>query len=914
MQPSGTGVNGVLLVGEALGEQEALEGTPFVGQSGKMLDKMLTRGGLNKDDFKIANAVWCRPPNNKLSGMYYMAEAIQHCSPYLDGVIASFKPKCIVALGSVAAHRLLPDLHSGIIDARGYAFWSKQYNTWVIPTIHPSFVMRGKTAWAQVLIHDIQRGVDIAKLGHTPDVLDYSLDPTPAEALKWVEEFEAYAEVHPDLYLSCDIETPHKDADEEGLDLEDGADYVLLRCGYSYRDFHALSIPWDGPYRQVHERLLGHACHKVWWNGSFDIPRVLSQGIQIGGASHDGMDAWHVLNSDLKKSLGFVAPFFRPGIHMWKHMSKERPAYYNAIDADVAGSNMRGTIDLLKKHGMWKVYEEFVIELDPVYAAMTRAGMPVDLAQRVQASKQLIEKRNAVRLRIEQLVPSNLKNLQPKGGYVRPPQDLTGLTQFTVDGVTNNYCSACGLKSPPKAHFKSKVQKLCHCGAKWTARHRCDRREKIERETNECVGATVLSKVEGEQRWARVAPFLPSTKNIIAYQKYNKHALMYDGRGPDKKLTTNSKAIKKLIGKYPKDEFYPLVDVDRDLTKVGGTYCGWWDDKSGKVVGGFPTGRDGRIHPHFRHTPSTLRSSCVAPNLQNVPRGDPKNPDAVQNLVKSMFVAPPGKTFWESDFSGIEAVLVGYHANDKDFITLAKTDIHSYFTAYNLHRIGVLPYADLPQLHWSPSDLREALNGIKRRFKAERDIGKRCIHAGNYRVGPSKLHEEYPEWFPRVKDASAVLAFYYDLFPSITKWHERICLQVDKTAVTRNSFGHVHRFYQVLNWERKGTDWNWSYSDDAKRLIAFGPQSDAAFIGKRALKVLYYSTEVGPDLRLFIHDSCFGESDLDRLDRIVPIVKEVMERPVPELPLPPEWGMGQYLTIGSEQKVGTCWGDMHDIK
>lgn len=921
MQPSGTGVNGVLLVGEALGEEEAIQGLPFVGKSGAALDKMLTRGGLNKDDFKIANTIWCRPPNNKISGMYWAEEAIAKCSPYLDGVIHSFKPKCIVALGVTAFKRLVPNVYSGIMEARGYVFWSSEYQTWVIPTLHPAFVIRGKTAFAQVIIHDIQRAVDIARDGHKEDVLDYLLDPTASEALKWVEEFEAYAKVHPDVYLSCDIETPGKDADEEGLDLEDGADYVLLRCGYSYRDYHALSIPWDGPYRQVHERLLGHSCSKVWWNGSFDIPRILSQGVLINGASHDGMDAWHVLNSDLKKSLGFVAPFFRHGIHMWKHMSRERPAYYNAIDADVAGSNMRGTVELLKKHGMWKVYEEFVIELDPVYSAMTRAGMPVDIAQRVQSSKDLINRRNAVRARIEQIIPNSIKTISPKNGFVRPPADVKGLSEFTINGILNRYCSVCGIKDPKKAHFKSKVVKLCSiCRQKWTKAHTkyrkldyvCAGAPSFEEQQNPCVLGTVIEKEEGEKRWARIEPFLPSTKGIIKYQQAKGHPLIMDGRGTDKKVTTNNKALKKLIGKYPTDEFYPLVEMDRDLTKIGGTYCGWWDSGLGKIVGGFPVGRDGRIHPHFRHTPSTLRSSCVAPNLQNVPRGDPKDPDAIQNLVKAMFVSAPGTTFLERDFSGIEAVLVGYHATDRNYIKLAKTDIHSYFTAYNLNRIGVLPNADLPQLSWSDADLKGSLAGIKKRFKTERDIGKRCIHAGNYRVGPGKLHEEYPEWFPKVKDAAQVLAFYYELFPLINKWHERICLQVDKTAVTRNSFGHAHRFYQVLAWEKRGQEWTWSYSDDAKRLIAFGPQSDAAFIGKRALKRMYYEypESIAKWLRLFIHDSVLLEIPVEQLEWADREIGAIMEAPVPELPLPAEWQMGDHLTMGSESKRGVCWGQM----
>ncbi len=286
MEVSGSGINHTLLVGEALGEQEAAIGLPFQGKAGMALDKMLQRGGLNRDDFKIANVLWCRPPNNKLSGEPYAEAALDHCAPYLDRVITEFRPLCIVALGVTAFRRLIPEVANtygiGLLDskrnkgARGYVFWSKQYQTWVLPTIHPSYVMRGKTAWAQVLIHDIQRGVEIARDGYHYEEGNYLLDPTISEAYRWVEEFEAAWTADNSIMLSCDIETPHKDADEEELDLEDGADYIILRCGYSYKDYSGLSLPWGGPYRQIHERLLGHPCDKVWWNGSYDIPRILA--------------------------------------------------------------------------------------------------------------------------------------------------------------------------------------------------------------------------------------------------------------------------------------------------------------------------------------------------------------------------------------------------------------------------------------------------------------------------------------------------------------------------------------------------------------------------------------------------------------------------------------------------------------
>lgn len=896
MQASGTGSNGVLIVGEALGEQEADAGLPFVGKAGRILDDAFQRGRMDRNAFKIANIIWCRPPNNKLSHQWYEEAAIAHCAPYLDAVVAQMQPKVIVGLGAPAMRQLCPEIPKGvgITDARGYVFWSTKYQCWVINTIHPSFIARGKTAWLQCLIHELQRAVDIAKEGYSHVRGDYTLDPTPSEALRWVEEFERYYEAHKDLYLSTDIETPGKDKSEEDLDLadedeeakeEDYSDYTILRCSYAYKLGHGLSIPWDGPYRMVHERLLRHPATKLFWNGAYDVPRILAQGIVMGGSIHDGMEAWHVLNSDLKKGLGFVTPFFMHRQPMWKHLSHDEPAYYNAVDADAAFHNMLGTIPLLKQHGLWSIYHDWIYEMAPVYANMTKWGMPLDRERRIESSRQLVKERTRIRATIEATVPLSVKTVSPPKGYVRPPADTSGMIQILVDGVRYTVCPNCGERDPKKKHFQIYKKKL-----------------------NPCGGLVAQQVEEGTKRWARVNPFVPSREGIIRYQQAMKHPLMYEGRMQDRKVTTNAKALKKLIGKHPGDPFYPLCLEDRDVTKIGGTYVGWFNEDTGRIEGGFPVGRDGRVHGHFRNTPSTLRTAMVSPNFQNLPRGG--NGEAYQNLVKAMFVASAGKIFWEFDFSGIEAVLVGYNAGSRDFYRLAKIDVHSYFTAHNLYRLGLITGQDLPDLKWSDADLAGCLSLIKKRFKAERDIGKRCIHAGNYRIGARKLSEEYPEWFPKPKDASTVLGLFYEIFPEIDGWHSRICQQVDKTCWHKNSFGFIHRFYQTLRWERHGTEWSWDYGDDAKRLIAFGPQSEAAFIGKRALKVLHFETPIRDDLRLFVHDSILGESNLSDMDRVNELVPSIMGRPVPEMPLDPSWGQGEFVTIGVEGKIGTCWGEM----
>ena len=131
----GPGTNGMLLVGEAPGADEAQQGKPFVGAAGYFLDRMLTRAGLPRESFRVANTICCQPPGNVLSGAYYTYPAIRQCSPNLDREIDQMRPRVIVALGAVALERLTG--FSQIRRARGYIF-DGPHGIPVIGTFHPA--------------------------------------------------------------------------------------------------------------------------------------------------------------------------------------------------------------------------------------------------------------------------------------------------------------------------------------------------------------------------------------------------------------------------------------------------------------------------------------------------------------------------------------------------------------------------------------------------------------------------------------------------------------------------------------------------------------------------------------------------------------------------------------------------------
>jgi DNA polymerase len=125
-----------LFVGEGPGADEDEQGEPFVGQSGKLLDNMLAAIGIARGrEVYIANVVKCRPPGNRTPA----AEEALACAPFLDRQIELIKPRLIVALGKVAAARLL-GTEASLASQRGRLHDYK--GTPVVVTYHPSYLLR----------------------------------------------------------------------------------------------------------------------------------------------------------------------------------------------------------------------------------------------------------------------------------------------------------------------------------------------------------------------------------------------------------------------------------------------------------------------------------------------------------------------------------------------------------------------------------------------------------------------------------------------------------------------------------------------------------------------------------------------------------------------------------------------------
>lgn len=139
-----------VFVGEAPGAEEDRRGEPFVGAAGKLLDNMLAAIGLERGrNVYIANVVKCRPPNNRNPE----PDEIAACAPYLDRQIELVSPRLIVALGKVAATRLL-GREVSIASLRGKV-WDYRGRP-VVVTYHPAYLLRNPPdkarAWEDLLL------------------------------------------------------------------------------------------------------------------------------------------------------------------------------------------------------------------------------------------------------------------------------------------------------------------------------------------------------------------------------------------------------------------------------------------------------------------------------------------------------------------------------------------------------------------------------------------------------------------------------------------------------------------------------------------------------------------------------------------------------------------------------------------
>jgi uracil-DNA glycosylase len=133
----------LVFVGEGPGQEEDIQGLPFVGRAGQLLTQMIEGMGLQRKDVYICNVVKCRPPENRTPEK----DEVATCSPFLLRQLAAIQPKVIVCLGAVAAQMLL-GTNQSISRFRGQ--WFDFRGARLLATYHPAYLLRNPNAKPEV--------------------------------------------------------------------------------------------------------------------------------------------------------------------------------------------------------------------------------------------------------------------------------------------------------------------------------------------------------------------------------------------------------------------------------------------------------------------------------------------------------------------------------------------------------------------------------------------------------------------------------------------------------------------------------------------------------------------------------------------------------------------------------------------
>ncbi|HTG95775.1 MAG TPA: DNA polymerase [Pyrinomonadaceae bacterium] len=695
----GSGTNGVLVVAEALGEYEEIDGLPLrpMAPAGSVFQKSLRWQGLDRSEFTLTNIVRCRPPKNWLDGAPFEREAIDHCRTYLDAVIKERKPKCILALGGIALRELtgLSGEKRTISHLRGFVLNSR-YDIPLVATYHPSFIVRGASHLLGVVIRDVKLATRVAATGIPVEQVDYQLSPTPNEVRQW------FNSLLPSDPISLDIETDMFEKD----DVDFASNAKITQIQFSAKSGTAIVLPYISTYFDVIGEVLASANPKWTWNGRmFDVPILRAAGFEVNGEHHDLMLAWRHLQPDfdaesrlmsLQSCTSFYAPFFRP----WKHESSIDLPLYGAKDADSTFRCGSGLMSDLQKRGLWRGYYEHKFRLKDVLDDLGKRGLPVDAQGQAEFRLEVMTESEKLSSELQQHIPSQLLDLHPKQGYKVIPKPIKELVASCI--------------GQPIEQIVARVRSELN----------------YDYRTFGVNGDSV-------ERWCKALPFNPnSSQQLLRYIKHMNYKVPKKW-GEDKE-TTGKDALEKLFHQTG-DRVIGLV---REVRKMN------------KLVSAFTTGNwrpadDGRVHPTFLFGTATGQLSCQRPNIQQFPvHGD------LACKFKRMIRAESGHTFISLDFRSFHARSLGWISLDEDYYKLADFDVHSFVTAHFVR----LPEAE-HLLSLPDEQLRSALSKVKSQYKDIRDQkAKRAILGLGFHMGVNKLYMMNADSFNPTLDEVKLLA------------------------------------------------------------------------------------------------------------------------------------------------------------
>jgi len=249
----------------------------------------------------------------------------------------------------------------------------------------------------------------------------------------------------------------------------------------------------------------------------------------------------------------------------------------------------------------------------------------------------------------------------------------------------------------------------------------------------------------------------------------------------------------------------------------------------------------------------------------------------------------------ELDYKALEAQLVGFYAQDPEYIRASKMGVHAILQS---HVTGQPIDMGLPDYK-----IKSLANYMKKQDKVAYDACKHVVHMSNYLGTPKRIRMEFPDLFESVGYAKKLQDMYFaTIAKKVRVWQQRTLDLAYRQHWLENAFGYRHYFFDVLHYQGQQLEWG----TDAKKAVAFIPQSSGAgLLSEAILRIHKLYPDVFKMLRWMIHDSLVVEVPIGQEPYAIGVLKACMELPEPRL---------GGLSVEVEVSVGANWGEMQDYE
>ena len=849
----GQGSGSIMFIDSSPRENEIKSKIPFVGIEGQILKKCASVVGISEGYYTYV--VKCKPPvtpDGKLVKIGY--SEMDACAQYLIDEIKRINPKVIVALGNTVLEFF--EIEKSITKARGIPIWDEEFKCYILPTYSPTYInnFTDMSSQRREFIEDLAKAYKIAYgEGIAPkQEVSYKCASTIAE-VEWMTNQLLQTDI-----FSADTETTSLDYFKA----------KLLMASFTPEPTKGFVIPYAHPngfneqgqkeVKQCLKKIFESPVKKIFQHGKFDIQIMMGQGIQTAGVYFDTCLAHALLDENSPHGLDIIASTYTDMGDYKDEVKGYIKGKVNILNSGIFQENKINwrNVTLEESHSL--EFQKAIKRKSTTYKCFENVW------RKKATAVESYRKSTILDCSYEKLWWYAAQDTDATfRGYLKmlPILEKEGLLPLLLK------------VSVPLSIVLARMEFFGIGGDLKYASEKSKEMDKAYEEAKQAILKSPQIRAYKQKYNSEFNPQSPKQKSELLFDimglkplKLTKVTAAQRAKGIKKgNPSTDSEALGRLLKENK-------VKVLEDLIVMGGLkkQREYIQDYVDILTNSF----DGRIHTSYNQIKdieadfgdgggtATGRLSSSGPNLQNIPSHDPEK----AKFIRKVFVARPGYTFIESDYSVVEFRAWGHASGDPkmlDFLNTPGADIHKKIAS---------------QAFKLPED---------QITKKLRDIAKQTVYGMVYGRGTYSIAKEYG------MDQAEVDRFvsgFFKMFPEATQYLESQAGLMAQQGYTTNIFGRRRR---ALNIFSKDKFLRSSAERQARNFPFQSAAADVIFVAMIKLdKALSkYGTEV--KMLLQIHDSLVVEIKDELLEEVIPLVVQTMETAVPlrcKIPVEVEYG------------------------